>query len=114
MSDTRLPAGLEAAAIRRSIEALGGHAMVLHKGDPDRGQLILMVSDRGVHHAILERTLQAGGDYRWTRRESARETDPSALEKFVRDRTRFDPDLWLIELDVPDAERFIAEMTAFG
>lgn len=114
MSNARLPAGLEAAAIRRSVEALGGHAMVLHKGDPDRGQLILLVGERGAHRAILERALQRGGNYHWTRRESAQTPDPATLAKFIGERTRFDPDLWLIELDVPDAERFIAEMTAFG
>jgi hypothetical protein len=27
-------------------------------------------------------------------------------------RSNFDPDLWLIELDIPDAEQLIAEMTA--
>ena len=30
------------------------------------------------------------------------------------DRARIDPDFWLIELDVADAERFIAEMISVG
>ena len=30
---------------------------------------------------------------------------------FLAKRTRFDPDLWAIELDIADPERFIAETT---
>ncbi len=32
------------------------------------------------------------------------------LTEYVAQRFRFDPDMWLIELDIPDAERLIAEM----
>ena len=32
------------------------------------------------------------------------------LLEYVTQRFRFDPDMWLIELDIPDAERLIAQM----
>ena len=39
----RLPAHVEAAAIMRRVEAGGGFATVLRKGDPDRGTLTLVL-----------------------------------------------------------------------
>ena len=36
------------------------------------------------------------------------------LEEFLARRARFDEDLWAIELDIADPERFIAETTAQG
>jgi len=36
------------------------------------------------------------------------------LADWSQKRVRFDEDLWLIELDVPDPERFIAETTSTG
>ncbi|MEO5810122.1 MAG: DUF1491 family protein [Sphingomicrobium sp.] len=113
MSDARLPAALEASAIRRAVEASGGDAMVLRSGDPDRGSLVLVINHRGVHHAILERMLEPGGQYRWARAGSIAANSAQVADFLVR-RAQVDPDSWLIELDVPNAERFIAEMGATG
>ena len=43
----RLPAHVEVTAIMRRVEADGGFATVLRKGDPDRGALILVLQERG-------------------------------------------------------------------
>ena len=40
--------------------------------------------------------------------------DPKSVAEFTAKRVRFDEDLWLIELDVPLPERFIAETIATG
>ncbi|NQV93576.1 MAG: hypothetical protein HQ482_00315 [Sphingomonadales bacterium] len=32
------------------------------------------------------------------------------MSEYVTQRFCFDPDMWLIELDIPDAERLIAQM----
>ena len=63
----RLPAHLEAAGFLRGAEAAGGFGMVLKKGDPDRGALILIVGNRGEHFGFLERSLSPDGSYRWQR-----------------------------------------------
>jgi len=110
----RLPAHLEATAIVRRIEAEGGFGTILAKGDPDRGSLILLVSRRGKHQACLERALAMDGSYSWRQVGPGPEAEPIALADWSQKRRKFDEDSWLIELDVAEAERFIAEMTSQG
>lgn len=110
----RLPAKLEADSILRRAEAAHGFAMVLSKGDPDRGQIILLIQHRGADVAVLERALLPSGDYGWATNRKLIEDGNDALVQWVAKRRKFDPDLWIIELDIPDAERFIAETTLIG
>jgi hypothetical protein len=110
----RLQAQLEAAALVRRAETEGGFGTILKRGDNDRGVLVLMVTHRGEHSACLERTLSQGGDYRWQQVGPPAGSDAAALADWSQKRIRFDEDLWLIELDVPDPERFIAETTSQG
>jgi hypothetical protein len=108
---SRLPAALEAQAFLRRAATLGGHGALLHRGDPDRGAILLLITERGEHVALLERMLSAGGDYRW---QSARESDPQGVAQYVERRRQQDRDIWVIELDIVPAERFIAETIAEG
>jgi hypothetical protein len=106
----RLPAHLEVAAIMRRAEAEGGFAVVLRKGDPDRGTVTLILQERGQIRGILERELGPSFTYEWIFKPAGFES----LGELVARRERFDADFWLIELDVADPERFIAETTGSG
>ena len=111
--EPRLAAGFEAGALIRRVESEGGFGMVIHKGDAERGSLLLAVLERGKHRAFVERSLGAGGIYAWGLTGPAAES-PSRLSDFVAKRRNSDPDCWVIELDVPSAERFIAETIGAG
>jgi hypothetical protein len=113
MSD-RLPANIEASAILRRAEAFGGFGAILRKGDPDRGALILLLAQRGVHFACLERSLGPDGQYDWRRAGPVAGSDATEVGEWTRKRVRFDEDLWLIDLDIADPERFIAETSSSG
>ena len=102
------------AAILRSVSAAGGFATVIRKGEAERGSLLLLISSRGRHVACLERVLELTGDYVWQRTGPAESVSSADLADFLAKRARFDPDLWAIELDIVDPERFIAETTASG
>lgn len=114
MMDARLPAHLEASGLLRRAEAAGGYGMILAKGDRDSGSLVLIIASRGVHVACLERQLGASGEYAWTKTGPVPETDDRDVVLWAQARRRFDHDCWLIELDVPLAERFIAETISIG
>ena len=87
---------------------------MIKKGDAERGSLLLFVSSRGVHKAALERVLNLDGSYRWERVGPAESASSIEIADFLARRTRFDEDLWAIELDIADAERFIAETKLTG
>ena len=106
----RLPAHVEVAAVMRRAEAEGGFATLLRKGDPDRGAVTLVLEKRGEFCGILERELGPNFDYEWVFKPSGSES----VADFIARRERLDPDFWLIELDIAEPERFIAETTSLG
>lgn len=99
------------ALIRRSA-AEGGFAAVIAKGDPSSGALLVLLTCRGSDPVVYERLLDASGGYVW--RETRGAANAEETRKFLEKRRRGDPDLWVLELDVPEAERFVAEMNALG
>ena len=114
MSEARLRSSVEAASLVRRAEAAGDFAAVLRKGDPDKGALLLVISSRGRHFGCLERMLSLDGGYRWERVGPPESASSADLAAFLARRTRFDEDLWIIELDIASAEQFIAETTSSG
>jgi hypothetical protein len=86
----------------------------MRKGDEERGSLVLLISERGRHVAALERVLNLDGSYRWERAGPPDSASSLEIADFLARRARFDEDFWAIELDIADAERFIAETTSAG
>lgn len=114
MSAPGLPAHVEVGAIIRRTQASGDYATVLRKGDAERGSVLLVVSRRGRHVACLERVLDFVAGYRWQAVGPAESASSVDVDAFLAKRARFDEDSWVLELDIADAERFIAETTSAG
>ena len=72
------------------------------------------MTSRGLHVAALERVLSLDGTYSWNRVGPGESAGSAEIADFLGRRQRFDPDSWLIELDIADPERFIAETTGLG
>jgi hypothetical protein len=112
--DPRLTSSLLVGALIRKAESEGGFAAVLAKGDPTSGSILVMLTERGGPPRIYERILKPDGGYGWDQAVLPPESGSSPLKEFIARRRRFDPDLWLVELDIPVMERFADELTAFG
>ena len=104
----RLTSSIFVNALIRRAESLGGFAAVLAKGDATSGSVLLILTERGRKAGILERCLQPDGRYIWAEVAGVQDDVPSLIDR----RRRFDPDLWVVELDIPSPERFAAEMNA--
>ena len=83
---------------------------MLAKGDPTAGSILVILLERGANPRLFER--QPDGDYAWREGGSQSLENPAQVPEFIARRRRFDPDLWMIELDIPSVERFAAEMNA--
>ena len=105
--DTRLPAHLEVAGLIRAVEAAGGFATVIAKGERDAGTLLVVCSEKGTHSAAYERMPQPDGTRAWTPNRKQDPDNPNEFWEYCERRKRQDADLWIVELDVPDGERFI-------
>lgn len=64
--------------------------------------------------ACLERILTVDGSYGWQTVGPTESASSQDLGEFLSKRARFDEDLWAIELDIADPERFIAETKLMG
>ena len=109
----RLTSSVLVSALIRAAEGEGGFGAVLAKGDPTAGAVAVILAERGVKRRFLERTLTPGGDYGWADPGEG-ERDEAAFAELIARRRRFDPDLWVVELDIASAERFAAEMNESG
>ena len=81
---------------------------------PSFRSVLLVISSRGRHVGCLERMLVLDGGYRWQGVGPSESSRSDEIRDFLKKRIRFDADLWAIELDIAEAERFIAETTAVG
>ena len=107
----RLTSAVLVSALIRRVGQAGGNAAVLAKGDATAGAILLICMEKGVVQSVRERVLDAHGDYVWT---VVGPDESDARESYLERRMTRDPDLWLVELDIANAERFAAETTGEG
>ena len=110
--EARLQSSILVNALQRRAESEGGFAAVLAKGDPNAGALLVILTERGRRVKVLERLLEGGERYVWKDVGGEALGNEEDFKKFLARRRRFDPDIWLIELDIASAERFAAEMNS--
>ena len=103
----RLPTQLEVSGLIRSVQAEGGFATVLAKGDADAGAILVVLTFRGEGARAYERMPSADGHRVWhcSLRENA--DNPMEFAEWLTRRKQRDPDLWIVELDIAQGERFI-------
>lgn len=108
--DNRLPAHLEVAGLIRAVEAAGGFGMVNAKGEKHAGTLLVICCEKGTNARAYERMPQADGQRKWVGVKVQDTENPQDFWNYCARRSAQDPDLWVVELDVGDAERFIPDM----
>lgn len=108
----RLTSAMLVSSLLRSVQNAGGFAAVLHHGDDSAGAVLVEWTDRGVAHSMIERATDFDGQDGWrgVQLRGATGADPQA--DYIARRRKFDPDMWVIELDIAQPERFIAQFTA--
>jgi hypothetical protein len=108
--EPRLQSSVLVSALIKRAEAEGGFAAVVAKGDSSAGSILVILVERGGKARFLERVLQPKGSYAWQDIGGEVVVNDEEAKKFLAKRRKFDPDLWILELDVPSVERFTAQM----
>lgn len=111
--EPRLSTSVLVTALMRRAESEGGFAAVLSKGDPTAGAVLVILAEKGRKLRIMERILHPTGGYQWQDVSGEAVENEDESERFLERRLKFDPDIWLIELDIASAERFADAMNDF-
>lgn len=106
--DARLPAHVEVSGLIRAVESAGGFAMVLQKGERDAGTILVLTTQNGRNTRLWERMPQLDGSRKFSCTREQGDENPREIDEYVGKRRRSDPDCWVIELDIENAERFVA------
>lgn len=104
----RLPAHLEVSGLIRLVESHGGSAMVLSKGERDAGTILIVHVFRGEGAVLYERMPQLDGSRPFVVTKSQDTEKNEKFSEYLLRRSSQDPDIWIVEVDIADAERFIA------
>ena len=104
----RIPAHLEISGWIRAVETAGGFAAVLAKGERDAGTILVICCENGANGKLFERMPQMDGTREFVLTKEQDAEKPLEFFEYWQRRKAQDSDLWVLELDIADAERFIA------
>ncbi|WP_267388473.1 DUF1491 family protein [Sphingomonas sp. GC_Shp_3] len=105
----RLPSGILVSALLRRVNDAGGMAMVLAKGHQQAGSILLILNDKGRFDGFVEPGRDLSGNPFLVSAGPGHIDSPAEVTAYWQRRRSRDPDLWVIDLDIPFAQRVAAE-----
>lgn len=82
--------------------------MVLAKGERDAGTILIVTIYRGEGAKLYERMPQLDGTRAFVQTKIQDPENKQEFSDYLKRRQNQDPDSWIIEVDIDEAERFIA------
>ena len=107
----RLKSGLYVKALIRRAEVAGAAAFVVRRGAEEAGALFLKIARLDGTCTVLNQARRGDGELVWTKPlgDSAAEADAA---KYFEKQMRFDPDLWIVEIEDREGRTFVDEPVA--
>ena len=104
----RLSTDVWVSALIRRAELGGAFPAVIRRGDASAGAVLVKVLDRRAgRFDLYAEALRGEGERVWMRPLAA--ADEAALDAYAERQLRFDPDLWIVEIDDPKGRHFLTE-----
>lgn len=101
MAEPRVKARLWVQMALRMGDRDGRPGMVLRKGDPDAGGVLVVLHGReGL--AVLSQMRSAEGTLSWMRATGPAPVEQETADAYIARQVKFDPDLWVLEFEAPD------------
>jgi hypothetical protein len=101
MSEPRIKAGIWVSAALRLGMTEGKTGVVIRKGDPDAGGVLVVLRGR-TGNIVLTQFRDAMGELAWMRGTGPAPVGEEATDTYVKKQVSYDTDLWVIEFDAPD------------
>jgi hypothetical protein len=110
----RLTSQMLVSALLRLVQSRSGVAMVLQRGEPDSGAIVVQIVERGRNIGFFERIMSLDGTIMLTRSGPVETAEVAEIDQYIERRRRADPDIWIVELDVAEGQRLAAELLCAG
>lgn len=104
----RLKSGLYVKALIRRAELGGASVYVARRGAEEAGALFLKLARPDGSCTVLSQARRGEGELVWMR-PLGETSDEAAATKYFEKQIRFDPDLWIVEIEDRDGRAFVDE-----
>ncbi len=104
----RLKAGIIVRAMIRRAEVAGAAAFVVRKGSEEAGAILLKISRLDGTCVVLSQARRGEGELVWVK-PLGDAADDAAAAKYFEKQIRFDPDLWIVEIEDREGRTFVDE-----
>ena len=104
----RLKAGIFVRALIRRAEAAGASAFVVRKGAEEAGAVFLKVARLDGTCLVLNQARRGDGELVWSQPIGA-DCDDARASAYFDKQMKFDPDLWIVEIEDREGRAFVDE-----
>lgn len=104
----RLKAGIYVKALIRRAEIAGASAYVVRRGAEEAGALFLKLARLDGTCTVLNQARRGEGELVWMK-PLGETSDDAAATKYFEKQMRFDPDLWIVEIEDREGRAFVDE-----
>jgi hypothetical protein len=104
----RLKTGIFVQALIRRAQAAGASVYVARRGAEEAGALYLKLARPDRSCTVLSQARRGEGELVWMR-PLGESSDEAAAAKYFEKQIRFDPDLWIIEIEDREGRAFVDE-----
>ena len=104
----RLKAGIFVRALIRRAEVAGASAYVARKGNEEAGAVIIKIARLDGTCLVLNQARAGEGELVWVR-PLGDWTEEDKAKAWFDKQIKFDPDLWIVEIEDRDGRAFVDE-----
>lgn len=104
----RLKAGIFVKALIRRAEVAGAAAFVVRHGSDEAGAILLKIARLDGSCTVLSQARRGEGELVWVK-PLGDSTDDATAAAFFEKQTRYDPDLWIVEIEDREGRAFVDE-----
>jgi len=104
----RLKAGIFVRALIRRAEVAGAQAFVVRKGSEEAGAVFLKIARLDGTSLVLSQARRGEGELVWVKPLGGATDDAKAAAYFEK-QMKFDPDLWIVEIEDREGRTFVDE-----
>ena len=104
----RLKAGIFVRALIRRAEVAGAAAYVARKGAEEAGAVFIKIARLDGTCLVLDQARRGDGELVWVK-PLGDSADEDRARAFFEKQIRFDPDLWIVEIEDREGRTFVDE-----